>query len=108
MSVDRVTVVVMTRNRWPDLSQTLPRHEPPVVVVDNGSDDGTPDRVREAFPCVEVVALDTNLGAPARNIGVERARTPYVAFADDDSWWAPGSLERAARIFDAHPRLGLL
>jgi GT2 family glycosyltransferase len=55
-----------------------------------------------------VVSLHANLGAPARNLGVERARTPYVAFADDDSWWASGALERAADILDAHPRLGLL
>ncbi|GAA5079477.1 GT2 family glycosyltransferase [Thermocatellispora tengchongensis] len=104
----RVTVVVATRNRWPDLERSLPRHEGPVILVDNGSTDGTPARVRERFPQVEVVALGRNLGATARNEGVRLARTPYVAFADDDSWWAPGALERAAGLFDAHPRLGLL
>jgi GT2 family glycosyltransferase len=31
-----------------------------------------------------------------------------VAFADDDSWWAPGALERAADVLDAHPRLAVL
>ena len=31
-----------------------------------------------------------------------------MAFSDDDSWWAPGSLSRAVDLFDAHPRLGLL
>ena len=36
------------------------------------------------------------------------ATTPYVAFADDDSWWAPGALTRAARAFDAHPRLAVV
>jgi glycosyltransferase involved in cell wall biosynthesis len=41
-----VTVVVMTRDRWPDLAQTLPRHEAPVIVVDNGSTDETPALVR--------------------------------------------------------------
>jgi hypothetical protein len=34
--------------------------------------------------------------------------TPYVAFSDDDSWWAPGTLGTAAELLDAHPRLGLL
>ena len=104
----RLTVVVMTRDRWPDLRHTLARHRAPAVVVDNGSSDGTPRLVREHFPHVDVVPLDRNHGSPARNVGVERARTPYVAFADDDSWWAPGSLARVADLFDGHPRLGLV
>lgn len=104
----RVTTVVMTRDRWSDLRNTLPRHESPVILVDNGSSDGTPELVAEHFPHIEVVALGTNLGAVARNVGVEHARTPYVAFADDDSWWAPGSLTKAADVLDVHPRLALL
>lgn len=112
MSTDpaaRVTVVVATRNRWDDLRVSLPHHAPhPVVLVDNASDDGTPDRVAEAFPEVRVLRLSRNAGAVARNLGVEQARTPYVAFADDDSWWEPGALDRAADVLDAHPRLGLL
>ena len=105
---DRVTTVVATRNRWSDLARSLPHHEAPVILVDNGSTDGTPDRVRAACPGVRVLELPENLGAVARNLGVVEARTPYVAFADDDSWWAPGALERAAALLDAHPRLALV
>jgi glycosyltransferase involved in cell wall biosynthesis len=105
---DRITIVVMTRDRWPDLCRSLPHHDAPVVLVDNGSTDGTPELVRTHFPQVDVVALPANRGSVARNIGVERARTPYVAFADDDSWWAEGALARAARHFDRHPRLAVL
>jgi GT2 family glycosyltransferase len=108
MGSDRITVVVMTRDRWPDLARTLPRHEAPVVLVDNGSSDGTPDLVRRHFPHVDVVALGTNHGSVARNIGVERAPTPYVAFADDDSWWAPRCLDRIGGLLDDHPRLAVL
>jgi GT2 family glycosyltransferase len=103
-----VTVVVMTRDRWPDLQRTLPRHEAPVILVDNGSGDGTPDRVRRDFPHIDVLELGSNHGSVARNLGVRRASTPYVAFADDDSWWAPGALDLAAGILDAHPRLAVL
>jgi GT2 family glycosyltransferase len=104
----RVTVVVATRNRWPDLRRSLPRHEGPVILVDNASDDGTPALVRREFPDVRVVELPVNRGAVARNLGVLLAQTPYVAFADDDSWWAPGALAAAAACFDAAPRLGLV
>lgn len=104
----KVTVVVMTRDRWSDLQRSLPHHEAPVVLVDNGSSDGTPALVRERFPDLDVVELGRNLGARARNVGVERATSPYVAFADDDSWWAPGALAEAVRLLEAHPRCAVL
>ncbi len=104
----RVTTVVATRNRWPRLRESLARHAAPVILVDNGSTDGTVTRVREHFPHVEVVPLPANRGAVARNVGVARAATPYVAFADDDSWWAPGALDLAAALFERHRRLALL
>ena len=104
----RVTTVVITRDRLPDLQRSLPRHEPPVVVVDNASTDGTAAWIAEHLPYVEVIELEHNLGAVARNVGVEAARTPYVAFADDDSWWGRGALETAADLFEAHPRLAVV
>jgi GT2 family glycosyltransferase len=109
MTVPPVTTVVMTRNRRAELLRTLDRLEGPVVVVDNGSTDGTPDAVLATRrPDVEVLALGRNRGAVARTIGAARARTPLVAFADDDSWWRAGALARAAEAFADHPRLGLL
>jgi GT2 family glycosyltransferase len=109
----RVSVVVITRNRVRELLTTLAhltvlRSRPRIVVVDNASTDGTVAAVRRAFPDVELVALARNRGGAARNVGTARVTTPYVAFADDDSWWAPGSLERAADLLDGHPRLALV
>ncbi|WP_262281761.1 glycosyltransferase family 2 protein [Micromonospora sp. MA102] len=104
-----VTIVVATRNRRHQLLALLPRHTAPVIVVDNGSDDGTPAAVAREFPGVRVVELARNAGAgAARNVGVGLARTPYVAFADDDSYWAPGALDRAATLLRRHPRTALL
>jgi GT2 family glycosyltransferase len=102
-----------TRNRADEALATLARlselpERPPLVVVDNGSSDGTPERVRRAFPGVRVVALPENAGSAARNQGVRACDTPYVAFADDDSWWQPGSLARAVEVLDAHPRLAVV
>jgi GT2 family glycosyltransferase len=103
-----VTCVVASRNRRADLLASLPRHEAPVVLVDNGSTDGTVEAVRAAHPDVTVIPLDRNAGALARTLGAARADTPFIAFTDDDSWWAPGDLARAAEVMRAHPRLGLL
>ncbi|MGH3719952.1 MAG: glycosyltransferase family 2 protein [Pseudonocardiaceae bacterium] len=108
-----ITVIIATRDRRQELLRTL-RHlrelvpSPPVVVVDNGSTDGTAQAVRERFPEAVMLALRRNYGAPARNLGVMAARTSYVALSDDDSWWAPGALQRAAAALDSHPRLGLV
>lgn len=102
----RVTVVVASMDRREELLTSLARHRAPVVLVDNGSTDGTVDAVRAAHPHVEVVPLPRNVGAAARTLGVRRARTPFVAFADDDSWWAAGSLRTAADALDRHRTLG--
>ncbi|MDP8936330.1 MAG: glycosyltransferase [Actinomycetota bacterium] len=108
-----VTVVVATHNRLPSLTTTLGilgrlPGTPPVVVVDDASDDGTAAAVEARFPEVRLIALDRNRGPSARNAGVEAATTPYVAFADDDSWWAPDALDRAATHLDRCPTIGLL
>lgn len=106
-----ITVVVMTRNRVEELLGSLEHlsalpEAPPIVVVDNGSSDDTPLRVRRRFPDIPVIELGTNLGVAARNIAVRRATTSYIAFSDDDSWWHPGSLTRVVELFEGHPRLG--
>jgi N-acetylglucosaminyl-diphospho-decaprenol L-rhamnosyltransferase len=101
-----VTIVVATRDRADELRRSLARHTAPVIVVDNASADGTAEVAEEAG--ARVLRLPRNLGAAARNIGAQEAATRYVAFADDDSWWAPGALDRAVEILDAHPRTALL
>jgi GT2 family glycosyltransferase len=108
-----VTVVIATADRREPLLHTLDvlaalPERPPVIVVDNGSVDGSVDAVRAAHPEVTVVALPANRGAAARNVGVARATTPYVAFSDDDSWWAPGALDRAAAHLTASPDLAVV
>jgi GT2 family glycosyltransferase len=113
MTDPRVGVVVITYRRRTEALATVARlvalpERPPVVLVDNGSADGTAEAVRAQFPTVTVIALETNLGAVGRNIGVDRLTTPYVAFCDDDTWWEPGSLSRAADVLTAQPRLAVV
>jgi GT2 family glycosyltransferase len=105
----RVTVVLITRNRRPELVRTLGRmtalpERPPVIVVDNASADGSA-LAAGSFPGVTVIEAARNLGAAGRNVAVRRVTTPYVAFCDDDTWWEPGALARAADLLDACPAL---
>jgi GT2 family glycosyltransferase len=113
MPTTTVTAVIATRNRRPELCTTLERlsalpERPGIIVVDNGSQDGTARAIRRSFPHVEVISLRRNQGACARNVGVRRAGTPYVALSDDDSWWEPGALSKAVAILDASPRTAIV
>ncbi len=109
----RVSVVMLTHNRADQTLRSLGElsalaERPPLVVIDNASSDGTAAAVRREYPDVRVIELAENIGAAARNHGVEAVDTEYVAFSDDDSWWAPGALARAVEAFERHPRLGAL
>ena len=108
-----VGVVIATHNRVTPLMKTLGKlgalaERPPVVVVDNGSSDGTAEAVGTAHPGVAVMALSENLGGAARTVGARALQTPFVAFSDDDSWWAPGSLALASQLLISSPRLALV
>ncbi len=113
-TANAISIVIATRNRADELVRTVERlcalpGEPAIIVVDNASRDATVDRVRRlGDPRITVIELARNKAAAARNIGVEVARTPFVAFSDDDSWWDHEALTTALKHFDAHPRLGLI
>ncbi|MCW2952741.1 MAG: glycosyltransferase [Conexibacter sp.] len=111
----QVAVVIVVRDGRERIARPLRAllalpEQPQVVVVDNDSRDGTAAFVLEHFgdERVRVVGLARNRGAAGRNAGVAVVATPYVAFAEDDSWYEPGALARAVALFDAHPRVGLL
>ena len=102
----RVDIVMITHNRIENVIESLDQltrlaERPRIVVVDNGSTDGTAEAVAERFPQVEVLDAGGNLGAAARTIGVQHVEAPYVAFCDDDTWWESGCLRRAADLFGA-------
>lgn len=106
----RVTVVVITHNHRPELLRTLDTlsslpEAPRVVVTDNASRDGTAEAVGRLFPEFVLLTPGRNLGAVGRNLAVEQVESPYVAFCDDDTWWEPHSLRRAADLLDTRPRL---
>jgi GT2 family glycosyltransferase len=108
-----LSVVVLTHNRSSELQRTLEHllalpERPAIVVVDNASFDFTSTMVKSCFPQVKLISLKQNIGAAARNIGVQQVQTPYVAFCDDDTWWENGALAKAIDIFNAYPSVAVL
>lgn len=109
----RVTLVVLSWNRCEELRRTLEHLHAlptpvPIIVVDNGSTDGTARMLRTRFPTVQHIHLPINIGAAARNTGARAASTPYVAFCDDDTWWEGDALDQAAALLDRYPRIAVL
>jgi glycosyltransferase involved in cell wall biosynthesis len=95
-----VTVVIPTKDRWPLLSRSLGSVlaqedvDFEVIVVDDGSADDTVKRLPElSDPRLRVLRHERSMGvASARNLGVAHARAKWVAFLDDDDFWAPRKL----------------
>jgi glycosyltransferase involved in cell wall biosynthesis len=88
------------------LNQTLPPLE--VVVVDDGSSDGTGEVARRFGGIVRCVRQENAGAGAARNHGVREARGEFVAFLDADDEWCPHHLDEAARVLTAHPELDWL
>lgn len=101
-----VTVVVVSFNTQDHLRRCLASLGPgiPIVVVDNASDDGSPEMVRREFPHVQLIALDCNVGfGAANNLGIARATTPLILLLNSDAEARPGSIRCLADVFVQFP-----
>lgn len=81
-----------------------------LIVVDDGSTDGTPDLVRELASMDSRVRLVSQQNAgpsSARNRGVQLAKAEIVAFLDSDDEWSNDHLERHVPVLAADPELGV-
>jgi glycosyltransferase involved in cell wall biosynthesis len=108
----RVSVVIPTHNRADQLEVAVrsvlesPLISAPsqIIVVDDDSDDHTPEVVRRLG--VSYVPIAGHSAAHSRNAGWRRAGTEFVTFLDDDDAWLPGNLEEQLDALETHPRAG--
>ena len=97
----------------PFLQSVLALDYPPscyrVVLVDNGSTDGSVPLVRERFPQVRIVEAGDNLGfAGGCNLGIRATTSEYVALVNNDTVVEPGWLRPLVEVAEADPRVGLV
>jgi GT2 family glycosyltransferase len=79
-----------------------------VVVVDNGSTDGSVEMVRSEFPAVRLIEDPSNPGyGAASNQGIAACAAPYVLLINSDTLLHGGTLEALRDFMDRHPRAGL-
>lgn len=87
-------------------AQTLSDHT--VIVVDNGSDDGSVAWLREQHPSVRVIENERNLGFAAPvNQGIEASDSAYVAVLNNDTEPSPGWLTALVEAMESGPRVGM-
>jgi glycosyltransferase involved in cell wall biosynthesis len=109
----KVSVIIPVRNgalflgRCLDsvLSQTRPPEE--VLVIDDGSTDGS-GTIARAY-ARSVVLLSQNQQGPgvARNLGFDRSSGDVIAFLDADDWWEPHKLRRQVEYLEQRPNVGV-
>ena len=79
-----------------------------VILVDNGSQDGSGSEVKKAFPLVHLIQNEKNVGfAGAVNQGLQKASGRYVLLLNPDTRVKNGAIERLMSFMDAHPKAGI-
>jgi glycosyltransferase involved in cell wall biosynthesis len=94
-----VSVIIPTFDRAPVLpraldsvlAQTVPATE--IIVVDDGSTDGTAELIRARYPQVQLLEQENQGVSAARNRGIEQATGDWIALLDSDDRWLPTKLE---------------
>jgi hypothetical protein len=110
----KLSIVIICWNDWKLIEDCLRsifkntnQTEYEVIVSDNGSTDGSVERIRAEFPLVRVVENRANLGfAKGNNAGIREARGEYVLILNPDTIIHPGSLDRWIQFADKHPEVG--
>jgi glycosyltransferase involved in cell wall biosynthesis len=86
------------------LSQTYENIE--IIVVDDGSKDGTEAVCRTYGERIRYIKQDNGGAAAARNTGIVQAAGDYIGFLDADDWYLPGKIEQDMKLFALYPNAG--
>jgi GT2 family glycosyltransferase len=115
MEFPLVTILIITWNRKKDILEAVKsiyeqaNQNFEIIVVDNGSNDGTVGTLRHAYPDVKIVSLDRNMGVSVgRNAGIAIAQGDIIFCLDSDASLGCDTLNNLVRKFQAEPRVGVI
>ena len=106
-----VSAIVVTHNAAPWIERSLESLRgtgAEVIVVDNGSTDGTPDLVRGKFPDVRVVEQENRGFGAGNNAGMRAAAGRYFLLLNPDAWLTEGALDGMVAFADEHPEAAVV
>ena len=113
MSSPAITVVIPARNARPYLARSLasigPREDIEIIVVDDGSTDGTAEfleQIRRDDPRLRILQGPQRGPAAARNLAIAKATAPLIAFLDADDRWRLDKLAQQEQLHADRPDLG--
>ncbi len=79
-----------------------------IIIIDNASDDGSVDFIKEKFPQIKLIANQTNLGfGKANNIGLKQATGKYILLINPDTLVAEDTFEKMIQFFESNKNIGL-
>lgn len=116
MAKPEVTVVIDTYNYGcfieeaidSVLSQDFPADRVEVIVVDDGSTDDTPERIKKYGSRIQYYQKSNGGQGSAFNYGMAKARGKIIAFLDGDDYWFPDRLRTVVGVFEKHPEAGMV
>ena len=113
MAISQVSVIIPTFNRVHTLrraidsviAQTYEAYS--IVVVDDGSTDGTSEMINELYPQLIFIKQDNRGVSAARNTGIKSIDAEWIAFLDSDDEWLPEKLERQMNTLNKNSAMNI-
>lgn len=79
-----------------------------IIVIDNASDDGSVEVIKEKFPSIKLIKNKINVGfGRANNQGLEIAKGKFILFINPDCIVSEDTFDKMVSFFDSHPECGL-